>query len=353
VKLSKFIALWALLPTIILPAHCFGNQLPAVTTAPLSWATAQPRQRQTFTNPILRDGADPWVIRHGDHYYYTCTSGGDIFVGKSPTLQTIGAQTKIVWIPPKDTPYSKNLWAPELHFLGGKWFVYFAADDGKNEKHLMYVLRAKTADPQGEYEFMGALDTGVQTAQGHEQRWAIDGNILSLNGRLYFVWSGWEGTTNVAQNLYIAPMSNPWTISGPRVLISKPELPWELNGKPFINEGPTALQRNGKTFIIYSASGSWGDDYCLGRLDLVGADPLNPQHWKKHPQAVFSKTADVFGPGHASFAHDGQRDWIIYHAAKFSGAGWNRNIRMQPFTWSADGTPHFGAPLSPTVTIDY
>ncbi len=309
--------------------------------------------KHTFTNPILHNGADPWVTKQDNAYYYCGADGGAIFVGKSATLQTIGSNTKNVWFPPKKTAYSHELWAPELHFLQGKWFIYLAADDGKNENHLMYVLRAKTDDAQGTYEMMGALDTGIQTPKGHQKRWAIDGTILELNGKLYFIWSGWQGTENVAQNLYIAPMSNPWTISGPRVLISKPELPWELNGKPFINEGAEVLQRNGKTFVIYSASGSWTDDYCLGQLTLFGDNPLDAKSWKKHPKAVFAKTKEVFGPGHASFVNDGKRDWIIYHSAKFSGAGWNRDVRMQPFTWNADGSPHFGAPLSPKTPIEY
>ncbi len=309
--------------------------------------------KHTFTNPILHAGADPWVTQHGGLYYYCGSDGSAVFVGKSDTLQTIGAYTKIVWTPAKNKPYSKEVWAPELHFVQGKWFIYVAADDGKNENHQMYVLRAKTDDPQGEYEMMGPLKTGVDTPNGHQNRWAIDGTVLELKGKLYFIWSGWEGTENVAQNLYIAPMSNPWTLSGPRVLISKPELPWELNGKPLINEGPQVLQHDGKTFVIYSASGSWSDDYCLGQLTLTGNDPLDAKIWEKYPQAVFSKTKDVFGPGHASFVSDGKRDWIIYHAAKFSGAGWNRDVRMQPFTWNANGTPHFGAPLAAHVPIDY
>lgn len=318
--------------------------------APLQWKVPAKR---ILTNPILHSGADPWVVRHGEDYLYCGSDGGAVFVGKSVTLQTIGSNTKTVWIPPKDKPYSKEIWAPELHFVNGEWFIYVAADDGKNENHLMYVLRAKNGNPQGAYEMMGALNTGVELPAGYENRWAIDGTVLQLNGKLFFIWSGWEGKENVAQNLYIAPMSNPWTISGPRVLLSKPELPWELNGKPLINEGPQVLQRNGKTFVIYSASGSWTDDYCLGQLTLTGNDPLNPTHWKKHPQTIFARTEAVRGPGHASFVNDGTRDWIIYHAAKFPGAGWNRDIRMQPFTWNADGTPNFGAPLSPGVEVEY
>lgn len=309
---------------------------------PKSPVAAAPR---TFSNPVLPSGADPWVIRQDSDYYYCGASRGSIFVGKSRDLWGIGSNRKTVFTPPPDQPYSHNLWAPEVHFFDGRWFIYFAADDGKNANHRMYVLRSRTGDAQGEYEMMGQLDTG--------HRWAIDGDVFSWRSKLYFVWSGWEGTENLAQNLYVAPMSDPWTVSGPRVLISKPELPWETYGRPRVNEGPTALIRNDRLFIIYSASGSWTDDYCLGRLDFAGDDVLTPGKWKKYPQPVFARTDVVSAPGHASFVNDGRRDWIIYHAAKYSRSGWRRNIRIQPFTWEPDGTPSFGMPVPPAWPVEY
>ena len=80
--------------------------------------------------------------------------------------------------------------------------------------------------------------------------------LQATNGSLYFIWSGWPGKTDGLQNLYIAPMSNPWTLSGPRVLLSTPDLPWES----WIQEGPVALQRGGKAFVIYAANLSWTDN---------------------------------------------------------------------------------------------
>lgn len=308
---------------------------------------------RTYTNPVLDHGNDPWVVRSDGDYYYCGSDHGALFVGKSTSLQTIGENVKNVWLPPIHGPFSRDLWAPELHRIGSRWYIYFAADDGRNENHRMYVLRAMTRDPQGNYEMLGALDTGVDTHNGHQSRWAIDGTVLTLGDRLYLVWSGWAGTRNVAQNLYIAPMSNPWTISGPRVLISHPEFAWEKVGRPLVNEGPTALRHAGHTFIIYSASGSWGDDYCLGRLTLVGADPLDPSNWRKHPEPVFKRAAGIYGPGHASFVNDGRRDWIVYHTAKFPGSGWDREVRIQPFTWADDGSPFFGAPAPTGQPIEY
>ncbi|NKX52595.1 family 43 glycosylhydrolase, partial [Arthrobacter deserti] len=116
------------------------------------------------------------------------------------------------------------------------------------------------------------------------------------------------------------------------------------------NEAPQALRHPTaeRMFIVYSASHSVTDDYCLGRLDLTGPDPMRPEAWRKHPHPVFSKYVDdhIYGPGHASFVDtpDGG-SWIIYHCSPVSGGGWDsRQLRAQPFYWHPDGTPDFGHP---------
>ncbi|MCP8968190.1 family 43 glycosylhydrolase [Ectobacillus ponti] len=314
---------------------------------------AEPTKEQAFgvfQNPVVTEGADPWVVRHSDgYYYYTQTTGDNITVWKSKTLSGLGgAEKKVVWEPAAGAPNSQHMWAPELHFLNGKWYIYYAASDGDMGKQRMYVLESEGADPLGPYHY--PQGTAYGKVSDPSDKWAIDGTILEQNGQLYMIWSGWEGDVNVSQQLYIAPMSNPWTISGNRVEISRPELAWEKNGFPYINEGPQLLKnKQGQVFLVYSASGSWTDDYCLGMLTLNG-DPLNPKSWLKHEQPVFQKdpAAGVYGPGHNSFVQspDGKEDWIVYHAARFQGAGWERNVRMQPFSWNSDGTPNFGTPVA-------
>jgi GH43 family beta-xylosidase len=302
----------------------------------------------TFTNPVVADGADPWVIRYQDVYYYCFATDDRIWISCSKNLHEIGlAEPKLVWQPPKGNPWSEELWAPELHFLNNKWYIYVAADDGANENHRMYVLESDNIDPQGHYVLVGKIADSTDC-------WAIDGTVLEHRGHLYFIWSGWEGKVNVQQNLYIAPMSNPWTISGDRVLISEPEYEWEKVGRPLVNEGPEILKKNDKIHIIYSASGSWTDDYCLGQLTFTGGDILSRASWIKKPEPVFSKTETVFGPGHASFVKspDGREDWIVYHAAKYKGGGWDRDVRMQKFGWNNDDSPNFGAPVSAGVLLE-
>lgn len=299
-------------------------------------------------NPVAADGADPWAIQFEKTYYYCYSDDESIHVNKSGNLDTaLQMNEKNVWQPEAGKEYSKEIWAPELHRVDGQWFIYFAADNGDNNNHKMYVLESKTGDPCGEYFLRGRIFSP-------SDKWAIDGTVLQINEKLYFIWSGWEGDVNVQQNLYIAEMENPWTIKSERVLISKPEYEWERIGEPFVNEGPEVLKNGEKTFIIYSASGSWTDSYCLGRLELIGSEPMDQNSWKKKSTPVFSGTENIFSPGHASFVKTpvGSEDWIVYHSAKHKGAGWDRNIRIQKFHWGENGEPNFGKPIDDNVEFD-
>lgn len=298
-------------------------------------------------NPVAPTGADPWVVRHGDKYYYcyarhTAGVGGVAVSEISSIDQLANLRSRQVYTAPIDqvTPYSFEYWAPELHYINGEWYIYVAADDGNNETHRMYVLKGTSQDPTDPFEFVGKITDP-------SDKWAIDGTVMQLGDELYFIWSGWEGDVNVAQNIYIAHMSDPCTIDSERVCLSVPEYSWEKNGQPYINEGPAVLQHDGKTFVAYSASGSWTDDYCLGLLTLVGDDPLNPDHWEKSQTAVFRKRTGVaYGPGHCSFttASDGSV-WMVYHANLVSGTGWEgRSVWISPVTFGDDGTPIFGKP---------
>jgi hypothetical protein len=194
----------------------------------------------------------------------------------------------------------------------------------------------------GPYTYKGRLvDTQNDT-------WAIDGSVMQLDGELYFLFSSW---VQEYQELFIAPMSNPWTLSAPRSFLTRSEYDWEKVGL-YVTEGPVALQRDGKTFIIYSASFCNTPDYQLGMLTYKGGDPLSADSWVKNPEPVFERSDEnhVFGPGHNGFfkSPDGTEDWIIYHANDSVTGGCNsyRTTRAQKITWNEDGTPNFGIPVS-------
>lgn len=301
----------------------------------------------TFKNPLSElDSPDPSIVYHQGFYYMTFTHNGtDIMVMKSRTVDFRNSERKIVWVPPLDTMYSSNLWAPEIQYLQGKWYIYFAADDGRNEHHRMYALQADTDDPLGSYTLKGKITDETD-------QWAIDGLVLEYEDRLYFVWSGWEGDVNVQQNTYIAPMRDPLTISGARVLISEPDRDWErIGGPPYINEGQAILKNDGRVFLFYSGAGSWTPSYSIGALVLhEGGDPLDPNAWHKLDQPLLrmDEDAGVYGPGHNTIVKspDGTQDWIVYHATSGMQDGWNnRKARAQLIHWGEDGMPTIGKPL--------
>ena len=318
---------------------------------------AQQAPQRTFTNPVYR-GADPWII-HRDGAYYLCRSAGrGIEVWKSSQLTDRG-QRKTVWRAPETGWNRAEVWAPELHHLFGKWYIYYAASTGRNADHRMGVLESVSDDPQGEYIDRGQLYTGDDIARKRDNRWAIDGTTLQVNRDLYFVWSGWETTRDV-QHLYIARMENPWTIGGNRVrLCDNDTFPWERVGENpkerGLHEGPAAIVRNGRVFLIYSCSGSWQPTYKLAMLHAdARADLLDPRSWTKHPAPLFQGAGRTLGAGHCSFttSPDGTQDWIIYHTKTQRDAGWtDRVVHMQPFTWREDGFPEFGEPAQPGALL--
>lgn len=302
-----------------------------------------------FSNPVLHSAPDPWVEQKDGWYYVTHTTGNNLRLYRTKKMYDLkNAEVKTVWTPPASGFNSKEIWAPEIHFINNAWYFYYAADDGNNSNHRIWVLENTAEDP-----FTGAwVDKGELELP--EDKWAIDGTFFEHNGQQYFLWSGWEGDENIRQNIYITRMTDPLTAGAERVLLTTPELAWELNGgTPTINEAPQFLARGGKVFIIYSASGCWTDDYALGMLSASAtSDPMLPASWTKSQLPVFSKnpSALAYGPGHNSFftSPDGTEDWMFYHAnaTSLAGCGDGRSARIQKFTWKADGTPDFGIPVA-------
>jgi GH43 family beta-xylosidase len=311
-----------------------------------------PPAANTFTNP-LRSGSDPWVIKKDGYFYYTQTVGDRITIWRTASMSALSAATALtVFTPIAGSANSANIWAPEIHFLSGKWYIYYTAGSGPDNTQRTWVLENGNADPM----------TGVWVDKGRifsadADFWAIDGSVMEFNGSQYFVWSGRPNPSQQNQNIYIAKMVDPWTLMPTSTLISSPQLAWETNGGP-VNEAPEHLMKAGKHFLVYSASGCWTDDYALGLLTLkTGGDPLIAADWTKSMQPVFSKRpqGNAYAPGHNAFfqSKDGTEDWIIYHANSNSNAGCagSRTIRMQAFQWNGDNTPNFGIPVATAAAI--
>ena len=306
-----------------------------------------------FQNPLLASGPDPWVYQHEGFYYYMHTLNDRLAIWKTAKMSNLRTtQPKTVWTPPTGTGASANLWAPELYRFDGKWYIYYSAGPVTNEFGVQRTWVLENSDPDP------TTNNWVSKGQiANGNFWQIDGTVLEHNGQRYFVCSGHDGVDAV-QRLFISRMSNPWTLTGPRVELSHPEFAWENVGPPYVNEGPEILKHAGKTFLVYSASFCGSDQYALGMLTAAdNADPMLPASWTKSLEPVFQQNpaARAYATGHNSFfvSKDGQENWILYHANSNPNEGCveKRNPRMQKFGWNADGTPNFGVPVAISTDI--
>ncbi len=306
---------------------------------------------KTFNNPILIDGADPYVYLHTDGFYYSMVSRGDkLQLWKSSSFTNLAdAETKEIWYPPKTGENSCCIWAPEIHYYDNTWYIYYSATDKDNPVDLsrhVFVLRNTSDNPFDEsWEDLGKIETKYP---------GIDGHIFEHNGIRYFAYSPYIESQS---GINLAKLVSPTTIEQ-EINLGLPMYEWEKTPPREILEGPQFLEGpKDKVFIIYSAGACWDDNYGLGLFSANAKDDLlNPNSWTRSTEQVFGQCPDssVFGPGHNCFTKspDGTEDWIVYHGKPLSSDKCSeRSMRAQAFSWNYNGVPIFGEPISLTTKI--
>lgn len=313
-----------------------------------------------YINPLIVQRADPFIYKHTDGYYYFTASVPAynlIEIRRAKTLAGLAhAAPRTIWRKHDSGPMSQLIWAPEIHYIDGKWFIYFAAaettafDKNGMFQHRMFCIECDNADP------MRSEDDWIEHGQVKTpmDSFSLDATCFEANGKLYYVWAQKDPAIKGNSNIYIAEMANPWTLKTKPVMLTKPEFDWET--KIFwVNEGPAVIHRNGRYFLTYSASAT-DENYCMGMLSVdENADLLDASQWHKAEKPVFQSDLDhdQFGPGHNSFtvAEDGQTDILVYHCRDYTEIKGdplydpNRHTKVQSFTWNDDGTPNFGKPV--------
>jgi GH43 family beta-xylosidase len=308
------------------------------------------RTGDDFSNPVLPSGPDPWVIAHGGVYYYTHTLGNRIDLWRTDDITDLAdAERRTVWTPPAAGPNAHSIWAPELHRLDGKWYLYYSATASgfRDDRHRgVFVLENSARDPmKGQWIDRGRINTA---------RAGIDGTVFRHRNTLYFAYSPYVGSVS---GIAIAKMKNPWTIAGDEVLIAEPDKPWENRGGRRILEGPEFLESpTGRLFMTYSAGACWSDDYALGLLEARrGGALLSRQTWRKAPEPVLKSANGIYATGHNGFfrSPDGREDWIVYHANPGPGMGCTakRAPHLGRMRWSRSGEPIFPSPAASEVTL--
>ncbi|TAH70392.1 MAG: alpha-N-arabinofuranosidase [Anaerolineaceae bacterium] len=307
-----------------------------------------------YTEPFITQRADPYIYKHIDGTYYFTASVpayDRIILRKSDTLYGLANAEEItIWKKHEKGIMSCHIWAPELHYLEGKWYIYFAAGDIDDIWAIRpYVLECKDENPiTGTWIEKGKM----QAADDDEfsfKEFSLDATVFENNGKFYFVWAEKVGVGKKISNLYIAEMETPTKLKTVQVLLTTPDYDWERIGF-WVNEGAAVIKRNGKIFLTYSASAT-GACYAMGMLTAdQDSDLLDPKSWEKERYPVLKTNPDkgIFGPGHNSFtvSEDG-KDILVFHARPYEEligeplTDPNRHTMLSEIKWNKDGLPIF------------
>lgn len=279
---------------------------------------------QVSIQPIIMQRADPYIVRYAPGCYYFTASVPEydrIELRRADTIQALADSDPVtVWKKHDSGAMSYNVWAPELHYLDGRWYIYFAASSREDIwKIRPYVLGCVGPDPMKDpWQEIGPLQADKKDSDLFKD-FSLDVTIFEHNAQKYIIWAQKVGGQFAISNLYLSKLINPWTVSSERILLSEPEYSWETIGFK-VNEGAAVLKRNNRIFVTFSASAT-DSNYCVGLLWAdEDSDLMQPSSWRKCAGPVLKTDEDVqmYGPGHNSFTVDEQgNDILVYHARKY------------------------------------
>ena len=274
-----------------------------------------------WNTPFIAQRADPYILHEGDSFYFTASvpAYDRIVLRKADTLEGLrNAPEKEIWHRHASGVMSWHIWAPEIHYLQGKWYIYFAAGEHDDVWEIRpWVLVCEGQDPLNDpWREAGK----VQCADPFTfVDFSLDMTVFETGGSLYCVWAEKVSVGKKISNLYIARMKDPLTLETPQMLLTTPSYAWERHGF-WVNEGPAFLEGEDRVFLTFSASDT-GPAYCMGLLWAEkDADLMDISAWHKlnHPVFQTDEAKGLYGPGHNSFFTDEEgKTCMAYHARPY------------------------------------
>lgn len=297
--------------------------------------------------------ADPFIMKAPDGYYYFTASVPEydgIRLRRAASLAALAeAGEHEIWHRHESGPMSFNIWAPELHFIDGHYYIYFAGGD-KDEifKIRPYVLKCESDDPiAGPWTECGMMQAADDDPFSF-RAFSLDATVFENKGFWYYVWAEKVGVGKQISNLYIARMESPTKLATVQVLLTTPDYAWE-RGEFWVDEGPAVIRHENRLWLTFSASDT-GPSYCVGLMSAdADSDLLDPLSWTKEREPFFASAPafGLYGPGHNSFTKDGDgQDIMVFHARPTEKIVTDdplyddsRSTYLAPLKWDAGGRP--------------
>ncbi len=323
---------------------------------------AENYKKTAYNAPFIEQRADPHVYKKDGVYYFTASvpAYDRIVLRAADTLEGLKtAEEKTLWVKHEEGPQSIHIWAPEIHYVFGGWYIYYAGGDKDDIWNIRpYVLHCTGNDPMtDEWEELGMMQAADEDDFSFHS-FSLDATVFEAGGKLYYIWAEKTGVGKQISNLYIGRLSKANKLEKEQVLLTTPDYDWERVDF-WVNEGPAVLKHDGKLFLTFSASAT-GACYCMGMLYAdEDVDLCDPSVWTKlnHPVLTTDEEKGVFGPGHNSFvkAEDGVTDLCIFHARPYDEIigdplyDPNRHAMVMKVVYDANGFPVFD--LNNVITL--
>lgn len=294
--------------------------------------------------PVLNGRADPDIYFYNGKYYFIATgetaNQSQINIREADIPLGVFSAADHELIP----NVKKPRWAPELHEIDGKLYIFLAVGDDWKQVQSSIMELKEGGNPLNKNDWKEAVRVRKQDGSYlYEYGITLDMTYFEVNGISYVCWAQREMTTDRGfgtSDLYIATIDkeNPYQLTSDPMCILRPQYGWDRFDAT-VDEGPYVIQRDGTVYMTFSGS-SVSNTYCVGLLTAnEKSDLLDAASWREtgYPILQAESVSGEGGPGHSAFTVDEDgNDLFVYH---MKPGGGTRSASARRVHWAADGTP--------------
>lgn len=270
-----------------------------------------------YLNPILSgDRPDPSILKVGKDYYLVCSSFQSV-----PGLIIWHSKDLVNWEPvgPALGDYVGSVYAPDLVYHGGKFYIYFPAmrSDGVTN---MVVFADKIEGPWSDPIDLriGRIDPGhAVSPEGKRFLFLSDGFLvplsddgLSVVGPEEKVYDGWK-------------YPDDWVV------------------ETFALEGPKIIRRGDFYCMLVAEGGTAGPP--TSHMVVMARSKTLHGPWENSPYNPVVRTSDPnekwWSRGHGTLVEgpDGKQWYLVYHGYENGFHTLGRQTLLEPIEWTQDG----------------
>ena len=310
---------------------------------------------RTYTNPVYGGYlADPFVLEHnGEYYAYGTVPLGELAVPVLHSRDLVNWRELGHALTMRGDVF-EALWAPEVAYDNGTFYMYFSAGGEEGQGHQLRVALA--SHPAGPFEDSGAVLTPDDpfTIDAHPFR-DEDGGWY-----LYYCRDFLEPDAGgrVGTGIVVDRLVGMTRLAGERRTVVRPHADWQLYERSrewygrvwdwYTVEGAFVRKHGDLYYCLYSG-GAWREpNYGISYVVAEGPmGPFFPGEGAEGPGILRTLPGRVIGPGHASVASapDNTREYLVYHA--WDPDHTRRQMRIDPLDWHAAKPSSDGPTLDP------